>query len=143
MKPLGGKPKREYEMSEKERLLNQIRKASNDAENAKRDLRQTQQYANELVGQRDKFRQAYQMLDFLKRQEVFVADGEGMKYLTGEDLVEYCRDGLIKEDAERHAGYQTISLGQFIEPLNDVFDQVYAEHAERLTLTYKTKGRYK
>ena len=106
-------------------------------------LKRLEETARHALMDRDRYKEDYVMMGFLKRKEVFISDEEGMKYLTGEDLVEYCRDGLIKEDAERHAGYQTISLGQFIEPLNDVFDEVYAEHAERLTLTYKTKGRYK
>ena len=91
MKPLGGKPKKQYEMSEKERLLNQIRKASNEAENAKAQLNHT---AHELQRMRQTAQDYYKdhsMIQFLMSQEVFVADGEGMKYLKGLDLIEYCK----------------------------------------------------
>ena len=147
MKPLGGKPKREYEMSEKERLLNQIRKANNEADHAKRSVRSLEIQTRELIEQSDRNQLAYSMFNFLKHNEVFIADEEGMKVLNGDDLVEYCKAGLLKEDAERHAGYQTISLGSFIQPyqqhINAIFDDVYKEHTEQMMLTYKTKGRYK
>lgn len=110
-------------------------------------LKRLEETARHALMDRDRYKEDYVMMGFLKRKEVFISDEEGMKYLTGEDLADYCKAGIIKEDEERHAGYQTISLGSFIQPyqqhINAIFDDVYKEHAERLTLTYKTKGRYK
>lgn len=138
MKPLGGKPKREYEMSEKERLLNQLRKANNEVENIKAELQHVRV-------ERASYYAAHNMLSYLMGQEVFISTDEGMKYLKGDDLYTYCREKLTEADLERHAGYETINVG-FKGFANQAINEIIRDEVDKLshtldTYTYQTKGR--
>ena len=147
MKPLGNKPKKQYEMSEKERLLNQIRKANNEAENYKNKARFLEMECKDARGEMSRYRADHNMIQFLMGQEVFIADGEGMKYLRGLDLIEYCKEQLIKQDQERHAGYETINI-DFKNFANQAINEIIRDEVDKLASSqldaykYITKGRY-
>lgn len=112
-------------------------------------LQATEENAKHAIEQRDVYRKAYNMFEFLARQEIFIADGEGMKILTGEDLAIYCHERLVKEGRERHAGYETISLNYgFRNFANQSISQIIRDEVDKLAETqldaykYLTKGRY-
>ena len=98
-------------------------------------------------GERDRYRIAYNMFYLLTRQEVFISDEEGMKYLTGEDLASYCHERLIKEDRERHTGYETINVG-FKDFANQAISEIIRAEVDKMAgsqldvYKYITKGRY-
>jgi hypothetical protein len=100
-----------------------------------------------LRKERDRYRSAYNMFYFLTRQEVFISDEEGMKYLTGEDLAGYCHERLIKQDEERHAGYETINL-DFKTFANQAITEIIRDEVDKMggaqldAYKYITKGRY-
>ena len=83
----------------------------------------------------------------LASQEVFVAAEDGMKYLQGEDLVEYCKALIKKQDEERHAGYETINL-DFKTFANQAITEIMRDEVDKLASSqldaykYITKGRY-
>ena len=147
MKPLGGKPKREYEMSEKERLLNQIRKANNEAENAKAKLNHT---AHELQRMRQTAQDYYKdhrMIQFLMGQEVIIATDEGMKYLKGLDLINYCKEKLA-ERAANLSSWDAREPLSFTTHANQVITEIIRDEVDKMAsyqldaYTYITKGRY-
>lgn len=149
MKPLGGKPKREYEMSEKERLLNQIRKANNEVENYKSKAKFLEMECKDARGELSKYRTDHAMIQYLMTQEVFIGSDEGMKYLKGLDLIDYCKAQLIKQDEERHAGYETINLNYgFSTFAHQAINQILRDEIDKLgssvatdAFKYQTKGR--
>jgi len=110
-------------------------------------LQATEENAKHAFEDRDVYRKAYNMFHFLMRQEIFIADDEGMKVLTGSDLANYCHERLIKEDRERHAGYETISLG-FKGFADQALNQILRDEIDKLAsyqfdaYKYITKGRY-
>ena len=110
-------------------------------------LERLEETAKHALKDRDMYRKAYNMFYFLTRQEVFISDEEGMKYLTGEYLASYCHERLIKEDRERHAGYETINLG-FPNFANQVITEIIRDEVDKLASSqldaykYITKGRY-
>lgn len=83
----------------------------------------------------------------LASQEVFVAAEDGMKYLKGEDLVEYCKALIKKQDEERYVGYETINLG-FRNFANQAISEIIRDEVDKLaesqldSYRYITKGRY-
>ncbi len=81
----------------------------------------------------------------LASQEVFVAAEDGMKYLKGEDLVEYCKALIKKQDEERYVGYETINLG-FRNFANQAISEIIRDEVDAIDakqyITYTTKGRY-
>lgn len=112
-------------------------------------LQATEENAKHAIEQRDLYRKAYNMFHFLTRQEIFIADDEGMKLLTGEDLASYCHERLIKEDRERHTGYETLSLNYgFRTYANQAISQIIRDEIDNLAESqldaykYITKGRY-
>ena len=108
-------------------------------------LERLEEQAKHALKDRDRYRTAYNMFYFLTRQEVFISDEEGMKYLTGEDLASYCHERLIKEDRERHTGYETLNLG-FKTFANQAISEIIRDEVDALDakqyMTFKTKGRY-
>ena len=105
-------------------------------------LERLEERTKHAIEDRDRYRTAYNMFYFLTRQEVFISDEEGMKYLTGEDLASYCHERLIKEDRERHTGYETINVG-FRNFANQAISEIIRDEVDKLdTITYQTKGRY-
>lgn len=158
MKPLGGKPKKQYEMSEKERLLNQIRKANNEAEYAKSQVKLLKNEVGTLRERAGDYFKDHNMIQFLMGQEVIIATDEGMKYLKGLDLINYCKEKLTEQEPKVWVDEKWgVSLNNITHPINKVFEEVYAKHAEQLksqidsavlesvaadTFTYQTKGRY-
>lgn len=145
MKPLGGKPKREYEMSEKERLLNQLRKANNEAENAKAQLNHTAHELQQMRQTAQDYYKDHRMIQFLMGQEVIIATDEGMKYLKGLDLVNYCKEKL----AERAANLSSWDLREplsFTKHANQAINEIIRDEVDKLSHTldaykYITKGR--
>lgn len=113
-------------------------------------LKATEENAKHAFEDRDVYRKAYNMFHFLMRQEIFIADDEGMKILTGEDLAIYCNERLIKEDRERHAGYETINLNfaGFTGFAHNYISQIIRDEVDKLAThqldayKYITKGRY-
>jgi hypothetical protein len=85
----------------------------------------------------------------LASQEVFVAAEDGMKYLQGEDLIEYCKALIKKQDEERHAGYETINV-DFKNFASQAINEIIRDEVDRLPVhqyqldayRYITKGRY-
>lgn len=158
MKPLGNKPRKEYEMSEKERLLNQIRKANNEAEYAKSQVKLLKNEVGTLRERAADYYASDNMLNYLMGQEVFLATDEGMKYLKGQDLIDYCKEKLAEQGSKVWVDEKWgVSLNNITHPVNKVFEEVYAKHAEQLKsqidsavlesvaadmFTYQTKGRY-
>jgi FtsZ-binding cell division protein ZapB len=83
----------------------------------------------------------------LASQEVFVAAEDGMKYLKGEDLVEYCKALIKKQDEERYVGYETINL-DFKTFANQAISEIIRDEVDKMAgsqldaYKYITKGRY-
>lgn len=116
--------------------------------NANHNLTNAQQYERELKNALNSMRTTTDYFDVLKRSEVIVLTPEGMKYLVGQDLEDYCEAEIKKQGVESmwwgngianaFSGYANHALNQI---LRDEIDKADVLDSKQY-LTFKTKGRY-
>ena len=83
--------------------------------------------------------------DVLKRSEVMVLTPEGMKYLVGQDLEDFCKAEIEKQGAKIWWSDTTLPFG-FQQHAKDHLAKIISEEIDKCavsdTFTYQTKGRY-
>ena len=84
--------------------------------------------------------------DVLKRSEVMVVTPEGMKYLVGQDLDEYCK-AEIKKQFDNRIWWSDSAPTAFSKFANHAITEIIRDEVDKLspaldTFTYTTKGRY-
>lgn len=86
--------------------------------------------------------------DVLKRSEVMVLTPEGMKYLVGQDLENFCMAEVKKQQEQAAKIWWSDPLlpSSFAQHAKDHLSKIIADEIDKSVvtdaLTYKTKGRY-
>lgn len=108
-------------------------------------LLNAQQYERELKIEAHGLRTVADWFDVLKRSEVMVATPEGMKYLVGQDLEDFCRAEMEKQNSNK-IWWDEIGTSAFSGFANQAISQIIRDEIDKCALsdsfTYQTKGRY-
>lgn len=99
-----------------------------------------QQYSRELKISLQAMRVIADWFDVLKRSEVMVVTPEGMKYLVGQDLEDYCKAEIEKQMKLRSVVWDFKSFAN--QAINTIIRDEIDNLALHQAITYKTKGRY-
>ena len=114
--------------------------------NANHNLTQSQQYERELKIEAHGLRTVADWFAVLKRSEVMVATPEGMKYLVGQDLEDFCRAEMEKQNSNK-IWWDEIGTSPFIKPANTYLNELIRDEADRIAndqldaYIYTTKGK--
>ena len=128
-----------------ERTKPSYKELEDQLEVARLNALSAQTYEKELKGLVQDLRTVSDWFDVLKRSEVMVLTPEGMKYLVGQDLEDFCRAEIAKQgdkvwwgDFSVPSSFQQIAKGELSKIIRDEIDKADVLDA----FTYKTKGRY-
>jgi hypothetical protein len=120
---------------------------------ARLNLISAQTYERELKELVKKLQTVSDWFDVLKRSEVMVVTPEGMKYLVGQDLEDFCRADLEKQMEQRAKVWWSDPLlpSSFAQHAKDHLSKILRDEVDKATLhqyqldayKYITKGRYK
>jgi hypothetical protein len=104
------------------------------------------QYVRELKGAMNALRVVADWFDVLKRSEVMVLTPEGMKYLVGQDLEDFCKAEIDKQNSNK-IWWDEIGTSAFIKPANTYLNELIRDEADRIAndqldaYIYTTKGK--
>lgn len=106
-----------------------------------------QTYERELKNALQGLRLTCDYFDVLKRSEVMVVTPEGMKYLVGQDLEDFCKAEIEKQNANKvwwgDVSSKAFSFQQLAQQhLSKVIRDEIDKCAVLDTYKYTTKGRY-
>lgn len=148
--------RKHYEKSEVERLKEKIRQLETKTpeykeledrlEIARLNLLSAQTYERELKGALNNMRTFVDYFDVLKRSEVMVVTPEGMKYLVGQDLEDFCKAEIDKQNLNKVWWGDPVIPSAFAQHARDHLSKIIRDEidsaAVHQAITYKTKGRY-
>jgi hypothetical protein len=88
--------------------------------------------------------------DFLKRSEVMVLTPDGMKYLVGQDLEDFCKAEVEKSGLRSAAYWWDTGASAFAQHAGRYMSEIIRDEVDKLALheyqvdayKYITKGRY-
>ena len=84
--------------------------------------------------------------DVLKRSEVMIPTKEGMKYLVGQDLEDYCIEEIKKQNENKVWWGDPILPSSFAQHARDHLSKILRDEIDKAAvhqaITFKTKGRY-
>lgn len=84
--------------------------------------------------------------DVLKRSEVMIPTQEGMKYLVGQDLEDYCKAEIEKQNENKVWWGDPVLPSSFAQHARDHLSKIIRDEIDNAAvhqaITYKTKGRY-
>ena len=127
-----------------ERTKPSYKELEDQLEVARLNALSAQTYEKELKGLVQNLRTVADWFDVLKRSEVMVLTPEGMKYLVGQDLEDFCRAEIAKQGNKvwwsdtGFAGFAQHAKDHLSKIIRDEIDAVDANQY----ITFKTKGRY-
>lgn len=104
-----------------------------------------QQYTRELKISLQAMRVVADWFDVLKRSEVMVLTPEGMKYLVGQDLEDFCKAEIEKQGStvwwseSKFKGFANQAINTIIR---DEIDKLPLHQSQLDAYKYITKGRY-
>ena len=103
-----------------------------------------QTYEKELQNALRGLRVVADWFDVLKRSEVMVVTPEGMKYLVGQDLENYCRAEIEKQGDNRvwWSDFKAFANQTLNTIIRDEIDKAPLHQYQLDTYKYITKGRY-
>ena len=109
-------------------------------------------YENELKSMMKDLRLVADWFDVLKRSEVMVVTPEGMKYLVGQDLEDFCRAEVKKQQEQAAKVWWSDPLlpSSFAQHAKDHLSKIIRDEIDKAplhqyqldTIKYITKGRY-
>lgn len=148
--------RKHYEKTEVELLKEEIRKLKTKTpeykvlqdrlEVARLNLLSAHTYEKELKGLMKELHLIADWFDVLKRSEVMVVTPEGMKYLVGQDLVNFCKTELEKQNADKVWWGDASVPFSFQQHAKEHLSKSIADEIDKCavsdTFTYQTKGRY-
>lgn len=102
-------------------------------------------YERELKGLLQQVRMVADWFDVLKRSEVMVLTPEGMKYLVGQDLENFCKAEIEKQNACKVWWGDTSEPFSFARHTQQHLSKIIADEIDNCAvadaITYKTQGR--
>ena len=113
------------------------------------NLINAQSYERELKNALRAMQDCADYLGVLKRSEVMVVTPEGMKYLVGQDLEDFCKAELDKQNLNK-VWWGDSTIGGFKGFASNALSQIIADEIDKCALSanqldtfkYTTKGRY-
>ena len=147
--------RKHYEKTEVERLKDRIAKLEKERPEAlgiKATISALYAQVGQLADERRdlaeklcELRVVADWFDVLKRSEVMVATPEGMKYLVGQDLDEYCK-AEIKKQNDSKIWWSDAMPNAFSGFANQAITQIIRDEIDKCAVSdsfkYTTKGRY-
>lgn len=113
---------------------------------ARLNLLSASTYEKELKSIADGLRTVADYFDVLKRSEVMVATKEGMKYLVGQDLEDFCKAEIEKQNANKVWWGDPVLPSSFAQHARDHLSKIIRDEIDAIDakqyITFKTKGRY-
>lgn len=102
------------------------------------------EYARELKGALNNLRVVSDWFDVLKRSEVMVLTPEGMKYLVGQDLEDFCKAEIEKQMQLRSVvwDFKSFANQALSQIISDEIDKAPLSEYQLDAYNYITKGRY-
>lgn len=154
--------RKHYQKTEIERLKDQIAKLEKkrpEALGVQSAIESLRMQVKRLVAENAEAKAAIHDLrtvadwfDILKRSEVMVATKEGMKYLVGQDLDDFCKAELAKQNENKVWWDNTALSSAFAQYAKDHLALILRDEIDKAALTqaqtdaykyitFKTKGR--
>lgn len=151
--------RKHYQKTEIERLKDQIAKLEKERPEAlgiQSTIESLRMQAKRLVAENDEAKAVIHDLrivadwfDILKRSEVMVATKEGMKYLVGQDLDDFCRAEIDKQNLTKVWWGDPVLPSAFAQHAKDHLASILRDEIDKCVvvdskkyITFKTKGRY-
>lgn len=148
--------RKHYEKSEVERLKEKIRQLETKTpeykeledrlEIARLNALTAQQYEREMKSALYHKQTIADWFDVLKRSEVMVATPEGMKYLVGQDLENFCKAEIEKQNENKVWWGDPVLPSSFAQHARDHLSKIIRDEIDNAVVTdtfkYSTKGRY-
>jgi len=108
------------------------------------------EYVRELKGAMKNLNVVADWFDVLKRSEVMVLTPEGMKYLVGQDLEDFCKAEIDKQGVRVGSYWWENGANAFQQYATKYMSEIIRDEVDKLALhndqldayKYITKGRY-